>query len=61
MSLTKEEKPCRAGHTVDGKVPMLHHIHLDQRTCDCGRMIYYKEKCGCSSNPHYELKSKPNE
>lgn len=57
----EEQEKCKGGHKVDGKVPMLTDIHLDKRTCDCGRLKYISEMCGCETNKHLELKQYPNE
>lgn len=55
------ETKCQYAHKVDGVVPGILDIHLDGRSCDCGRVKFVAEDCGCPSNPHKELRSKPNE
>lgn len=55
-----DEIKCRESHKVDGHIPSPLDLHLDGRTCDCGRILFQKEPCGCIGNPHDELKSKEN-
>lgn len=57
----EQEQKCKEAHRVDGIIPQSHNIEFDQRTCDCGKIFFYKEKCSCPGNPRYDLKSKPNE
>ena len=59
---TQKEFPCREAHKIDGIIPQKTDLHFDGRTCDCGKIIFYKERCGCPANvtPTYDLKSKPN-
>lgn len=52
------------GHTVNGYSPHLSMVKIDETTskevvCDCGKIIYYAEMCGCAE-PHLELRSKEN-
>lgn len=56
-----EEIKCKEAHMVDGVVPQERDNHLDGRTCDCQRMIFISEPCGCSDGGGYKLRSKPNE
>jgi hypothetical protein len=55
------ETKCRDAHRVDGLIPGLLDVQFDGRACDCGRVIFFAEQCGCAANPHMELKSRPNE
>jgi len=55
-----KEIPCREIHKIDGVVPAITDLHFDQRVCDCQRLFFYKEQCTCPTNPHFDLKSKPN-
>lgn len=52
---------CADAHRVDGIIPQITDLYFDQRRCDCGKLFFYKEKCTCPSNPHFDLKSKPYE
>ncbi len=56
----QEQLKCREYHGIEGKLPTKEDVHFDGKTCDCGKIIFYAEMCGCST-PHLELKSKPNE
>lgn len=56
----EDKKICELIHKVDGHIPHFSDTHLDGRVCDCRRMIYFKEECGCPGNP-WQLRSKPNE
>lgn len=58
--MTDDEKYCRTAHYVDQVIPNLNNIELDGRTCNCQKLLFYKELCSCPGNPKYELKSKPN-
>lgn len=58
--MEQTEIKCREFHGINGKMPMAHELQFDEQTCDCGKIIFYKEKCNCPNNPHYDLKSKPN-
>lgn len=55
-----EEKPCPLIHQIDGRTPELTDTHLEGRTCDCGKLMFFTELCGCSGDKHLELKSQPN-
>jgi hypothetical protein len=57
---TSDEIPCKTGHAVNGIVPGDLDIVYDQKICDCGRVQFFKEMCGCPTNKHYELKQKEN-
>lgn len=60
METTTEEKPCSGGtHKVDGVTPTLQDVHLSGRTCDCQRIKYLAEGCGCDNSK--QLKSYPNQ
>jgi hypothetical protein len=55
-----DNKPCKDAHKVDGVIPQPNDLQFDGRTCECGKLIFYKEMCTCPSNPHEVLKTKPN-
>lgn len=57
----QSETPCQYVHKVNGVVPGMFDLQYDGKVCDCGRIKFIKEHCGCQNNPHDELKSKPNE
>lgn len=57
---TVEEEKCKPEHRVEGKVPFQNNIELDGKVCDCGRMKYVAELCGCDMK-QYILKQIPNE
>lgn len=55
-----EEKKCPLIHQIDGRTPESTDTHLEGRTCDCGKLIFFLEPCGCPGAKHDELKSQPN-
>lgn len=59
---SNQQIPCREVHMINGVVPKPEDIHFDQKICDCGKLQFYKEKCGCPANvePTYTLKSDAN-
>ncbi len=56
-----EEEKCQGIHRIDGQVPQEQDIQYDGRNCDCGRLTYFLEPCGCPDKKDYSLRSKPNE
>lgn len=57
-----QQIPCREVHVINGIVPKPEDTQYDQAVCDCGRLQFYLEKCGCPANvtPTYTLKSREN-
>lgn len=55
-----EKIQCKNGHAINGIVPDILDVNYHGRVCDCGRIKFYKELCGCVHNQHYELKQKEN-
>lgn len=58
-----EIKPCQEIHKIDNQVPRPEDVQLDGRVCDCGRILFYKERCSCPAetvNPSYTLKAQEN-
>jgi hypothetical protein len=55
------EVKCKHGHSVGGVVAGENDLHLNGKVCDCGRVVFYTELCGCAVNKHFILKSKPVE
>lgn len=51
---------CKNGHAVNGIVPGEQDLEYHNRVCDCGKIKFVKERCGCVNNPYYELKTKEN-
>lgn len=60
MDEQNQSIPCKDGHTFNGIPWGKAHQHLHLQVCDCKRVIGSWEKCDCQSNPHMELKIKPN-
>ena len=62
MDTSKNVVPCREVHVVNGEIPTSDRIDLDGKTCDCGRLMFVKQRCNCPANvtPTYELKSQEN-
>lgn len=52
---------CKTGHAVNGIVPGEQDVEYSGRVCDCGRILFYKERCTpCGQTIRYELKQKEN-
>lgn len=61
MEQTNEVRLCRDAHRVDGIIPQEFNIEFDGRSCECGKILFYAEACGCpSSKDGKKLKSNPN-
>jgi len=56
----EEEEKCKGDHKINGVVPLPLDIQYDGVICDCQRIKFYTQMCGCSE-PHLELLKKPNE
>lgn len=62
--MSNEQQPqalCEATHRINGAVPTVETVATGPIKCDCGRVVFYSESCGCPGNPKLELRSKPNE
>lgn len=57
---TSSEVPCRAGHAVNGIVPGEQDLEYDGKVCDCGKIVFFKERCGCPHKEEYTLKTREN-
>lgn len=62
MENQQQAEKCREYHGINGHMPGSNDIQFDGQTCDCGKLLFYKERCGCPSNvePTYTLHSKEN-
>lgn len=58
--LQQSERPCPKIHMIDGRVPESTDVHLDGRTCDCGKILHYAELCQTCGGMRKFLKSKEN-
>lgn len=59
--VNNDEKRCKGFHGINGIMPEGSDIKFDGITCDCGKIIFYKEQCGCpGSVDGFLLRSKPN-
>lgn len=47
------------GHVIDGKIPEPFDQHLDGRACECGKLIFKWEDCGCV-NKEWQLRAHQN-
>lgn len=59
VTVTDNSTPCFDGHRINGEKPQALDTQYDGRVCDCGRIKYYTEMCGCTPQ-HLELRSSPN-
>ena len=51
---------CRYGHTINGVVPLNTELNLGDTVCDCGKIKYVVQLCGCSGIKHDELRATEN-
>lgn len=51
---------CRYGHTINGIVPNTNELQYKDRICDCGKIKYNVQPCGCSGVKHDELRAVEN-
>lgn len=61
QSQENNQPPCSGSHRVNGDVPTVNNLTEQWVVCDCGRLDFRKEPCGCPNNVHDELKSRPHE
>jgi hypothetical protein len=55
-----EEIPCANGHVIDKVTPAPTDLYFANRVCDCSKLIFVLEPCGCPNDKHDELRSRPN-
>lgn len=53
--------PCQNGHSVDGVTAGKYDEILNGKVCDCNRIRFVWELCGCPNVNEYRLMPKPNE
>lgn len=58
--MEENEIPCREAHMVKGIIPQLLDVQFANLTCDCGKILYVEEECGCVNNRHMEIRAKEN-
>lgn len=61
IPMSEEIILCKNGHSINGIVPTSSDIQYDGQVCDCGKLKFFAEKCGCPDKNRLELISKPNE
>lgn len=54
-----KDTPCRNGHALNGVLPT-DDITFDEKVCDCGRIKFYKEECGCPTGNGWKIKTQEN-
>lgn len=57
-----EEEKCRIGHQWNGVKPEIkeslmqdQYPDLHNKPCDCGRVLFTEEACGCPHNRYWEI------
>lgn len=55
-----ENKTCTDAHKVGDIIPQLLDLKFANMTCNCGKILYVEEECGCPTNKHMEIRSKEN-
>jgi hypothetical protein len=55
----KKENPCLDAHRIDGIIPEPFDQKFDGRVCDCGKLRWTWEECGCV-NKEYQLRATEN-
>ncbi len=56
----KKTEPCKIEHGINGMKPAETDLQYDGKTCDCGKLVYHLEECGCPGKKHMLLKEKEN-
>lgn len=54
------QEPCLGGHKINGVAPADYDQHFHNKVCDCRRVLYSWEPCGCKAKNEYKLVSKAN-
>lgn len=52
--------PCHFQHLWEGNPPDPNRSDLEGKLCDCGKLLFHAELCGCPSNEHMDLKLQEN-
>jgi hypothetical protein len=60
QNMSQEYYYCSQGHTVNGFVVSPMDLQYDGQVCDCKKIVFVKELCGCTNNEHEEIKQKEN-
>lgn len=53
-------KECKEAHRIGDHIPQFPDLHLDGQTCNCGKILYVAEPCGCPGLPRMDLHAKEN-
>lgn len=54
------EIKCNVQHLWNGNPPFTSQPELEGKPCDCGKMLFHIEGCGCPGNPQKEIKLQEN-
>lgn len=54
------DRKCAIQHLWNGNPPYPHQSELEGKPCDCGKMIFHAEMCGCPGNPQMQVQLKEN-
>lgn len=61
QSQENSQPPCSGSHRVNGDVPTVNNLTEQWVVCDCGRIDFRIEECGCPAAKHMDVKSRPHE
>lgn len=53
-------KECKEAHKIGDLIPQFNNVEMADQTCNCGKILYVLEDCGCPANQHKELHAKEN-
>lgn len=53
-------KICKEAHRIGDHIPQFPDLHLDGQTCNCGKILYVAEPCGCPGLLQKNLHAKEN-
>ncbi len=62
-----EEIKCKEGHTWNGILPTVdekilepQHPDLEGLPCDCKKLLFHEEICGCPGKKEWRIKTEEN-
>lgn len=53
-------KECKEAHKIGDLIPQFNNVELANQTCNCGKILYVEEECGCAGLKRMELHAKEN-
>jgi hypothetical protein len=56
----QNSSPCKNGHVVEGVAPQTYDEKFKDKVCDCRRVMFVWELCGCPGKKEYKIAMKAN-